>query len=699
MKKVLLSFFISFLITTSLFSQVPDYVPTDGLVGYWPFNGNANDESGNGNHGTVNGATLTTDRNGNANAAYSFDGISNFIEVINSPSINITGSQLSICFWIKFNDVCDGKIKGISKGGYDLGQGYEIVVDSRPSNCISNLAFNGGNGTAAACVFGGYAGQWHFVVSTFSSGNGQIYIDNQQQNSWTGGITPSSILSSNHNLFFGKRTPGNNYAGFLNGQLDDIAIYNRALTPEEITTLYNGTTTITGCTNSTACNYNASAIQDDGSCTFPAQTYLNCAGACLNDANNNGICDEVEATFPSYLPANGLVAWYPFNGNANDESGNGNNGTVNGATLTTDRNGNANSAYSFDGIDNRISLGNIMQDLGSPNSEVTFNIWFKTNSGYMNGSSLGTLICDYKRDGPCCEDAFLCNLIIANNPTRISYNCGEGNIDYISQSASENYLNNQWQFISITRNGSGIQKIFINGNLVDEDFYNSNFNYTPQNFPFEPDWQFGASRWNDGSYVSDYVHFFYGQLDDIAIYNRALTQDEITALYNGTTNNNSGNNNNTSNTTVPAGISYQAVARNAQGTALANTTVQVKFSLITDSLSGTTEYVETHSLSTNSLGLFSAAFGTGTPVTGTWAGINWTHSNKYLKVELDAGNGFVDLGTQQLLSSPFAIRAQSAATIENGDLPIFADNAAAIAGGLTVGKLYRTATGDLKVVY
>jgi hypothetical protein len=45
----------------------------------------------------------------------------------------------------------------------------------------------------------------------------------------------------------------------------------------------------------------------------------------------------------------GLVAHYPFNGNANDESGNGNNGTVNGATLTTDRFGNMNKAYSFDG--------------------------------------------------------------------------------------------------------------------------------------------------------------------------------------------------------------------------------------------------------------------------------------------------------------------------------------------------------------
>ena len=56
------------------FGQVPSYVPTDSLVGYWGFNGNANDESGNGNDGTVNGATLTTDRFGNTNSAYDFDG-------------------------------------------------------------------------------------------------------------------------------------------------------------------------------------------------------------------------------------------------------------------------------------------------------------------------------------------------------------------------------------------------------------------------------------------------------------------------------------------------------------------------------------------------------------------------------------------------------------------------------------------------
>ena len=71
------------LLSISTFAQTPNYVPANGLVGWWPFNGNANDESGNGNHGTVNGATLTADRFGNANMAYGFDGVDDFINLSN----------------------------------------------------------------------------------------------------------------------------------------------------------------------------------------------------------------------------------------------------------------------------------------------------------------------------------------------------------------------------------------------------------------------------------------------------------------------------------------------------------------------------------------------------------------------------------------------------------------------------------------
>jgi hypothetical protein len=92
MKKCLLLTAVVFFGTfTAAIAQVPSYVPTDGLVGWWPFNSNANDESGNGNDGIVNGPTLTEDRNGNAEKAYSFG--DNSITINNSNSLDFTPVQ------------------------------------------------------------------------------------------------------------------------------------------------------------------------------------------------------------------------------------------------------------------------------------------------------------------------------------------------------------------------------------------------------------------------------------------------------------------------------------------------------------------------------------------------------------------------------------------------------------------------------
>jgi hypothetical protein len=74
----------------------------DGLVAYYPFNGNADDESGNGNHGTVYGATITEDRFGNTESAYSFNSVGNydFIGVSNSSSLSNL-EEISVAFWTK----------------------------------------------------------------------------------------------------------------------------------------------------------------------------------------------------------------------------------------------------------------------------------------------------------------------------------------------------------------------------------------------------------------------------------------------------------------------------------------------------------------------------------------------------------------------------------------------------------------------
>ena len=100
MKRYLL-LFIFLSVNASLVAQIPSYIPTDGLVAWYPFNGNANDESGNGNSGTVNGATLTTDKDGNENSAYSFDGSDDFIDI---PFDFEDGETVeSSSFWLRIN--------------------------------------------------------------------------------------------------------------------------------------------------------------------------------------------------------------------------------------------------------------------------------------------------------------------------------------------------------------------------------------------------------------------------------------------------------------------------------------------------------------------------------------------------------------------------------------------------------------------
>ena len=101
MKKNYMRLIVALLFATNLMAQnVPNYVPTNGLVGWWPFNGNANDESGNGNHGTVNGAMLTNDRFENKNLAYDFSELNSFISFKSFFQFH-ENKDASISLWVK----------------------------------------------------------------------------------------------------------------------------------------------------------------------------------------------------------------------------------------------------------------------------------------------------------------------------------------------------------------------------------------------------------------------------------------------------------------------------------------------------------------------------------------------------------------------------------------------------------------------
>jgi hypothetical protein len=242
-------------------AQIPSYVPTNGLVGYWPFNGNANDESGNGNNGTVYGATLTSDRFGNVGKSMQF-GQQQYIEVPTLRQNNI--NAYSISAWFKkpsSNANTDGAIvsgsyPGQTPGGFRLNIGtinrFQWQIEDYPGQ--NGILQNGAGDNNNYCD-----NNWHFVVSTFSSPNGlvsssafKIYIDGNlvhtisNRTNWPtwDTTTYAPINNGNRSTIIGNS--GGNYFGFSNsflGILDDIAIYNRALTQQEISQLYTRTLT------------------------------------------------------------------------------------------------------------------------------------------------------------------------------------------------------------------------------------------------------------------------------------------------------------------------------------------------------------------------------------------------------------------------------------------------------------------------
>jgi hypothetical protein len=230
MKKVMFTAFaVGLSLTANFWAQVPSYVPTNGLVGYWPFNGNANDESGNGNNGTVNGATLTADRNGVANKAYSFDGVSNFISMSNAP---FTTFPFSISGWIYCNDSDFNPIIGLG----ELGPANNTRLYFNSWGQIGTAGMNGISTSSNITPLGNWL-HLVVVVNNYNVNSVLFYLDGVLLAGNTTGGSNNPFPLNNSGFTIGKHTAAG--GGFTNGLIDDIGLWNRALTQQEITALYN----------------------------------------------------------------------------------------------------------------------------------------------------------------------------------------------------------------------------------------------------------------------------------------------------------------------------------------------------------------------------------------------------------------------------------------------------------------------------
>lgn len=201
--------------------------PSSNIVGFWPFNGNANDESVNKNHGTVKGATLVSDRFGNTNSAYYFDGNA-YISIPHSATLSMNES-LSFSVWVK-PEIISGTRMIFGKSNYVSQTNYLLRVKS---SGYLQWEYNGYTENDSVAL---QVNSWHHIVVT-ASGPGQIkkiYINNQLVKETLTSSGPFGFVSNPFTI--GYASYGSEY--FI-GAVDDVRMYNKVLSEIEIDALFN----------------------------------------------------------------------------------------------------------------------------------------------------------------------------------------------------------------------------------------------------------------------------------------------------------------------------------------------------------------------------------------------------------------------------------------------------------------------------
>ncbi len=257
-------------LTATSNAQVPNYVPINGLVGWWPFNGNANDESGNGNNGVVNGASLTTDRFGNVNTSYSFNGLTDFISVLQNSYLSPTNA-ITLAAWVNIDPTIDLPFVGIINKELDVYPSYasyQLITGNSGLNqtgdpgitIITSNSYEWTGVTGAS-----FLNQWVYLVGTYDGNELKCYhngnlVSTISQN--------GPIQYSNTNVEFGRRA-NNNATGlnsYFKGKIDDIGIWSRALDQQEVMVLYNAQS----CSNNLSISPVMSQLQTGSTANFIA---------------------------------------------------------------------------------------------------------------------------------------------------------------------------------------------------------------------------------------------------------------------------------------------------------------------------------------------------------------------------------------------------------------------------------------------
>ena len=271
MRYLLLSSLLALVLAVS--AQIPDYVPTDGLIAWYPFDGNANDESGNGFHGDAQYTTATIDRNGVEDAALKFNGMEGgggSSVVIDHTMLNVGQEEYSIHLWFR-----PANLSQISRALFNTIPHTGIAMTFNNNNSPSYVSYLLGPADAIwdyYYVHGSFndyqTNGWYALTLTKQGADYKKYLNGVLESAY------SAPLSENYNHDVAFRISGISAdVQIFDGDLDDVGFWNRALTQQEVFALHNEESSTTGCTDASACNFNAEANLDDESCEYGC---LNC---------------------------------------------------------------------------------------------------------------------------------------------------------------------------------------------------------------------------------------------------------------------------------------------------------------------------------------------------------------------------------------------------------------------------------------
>jgi len=297
MRQQLLPLFLGLSLT--IHAQLPDYVPQEDLIGWYPLAGDAFDQSANANSGFFEGPTTTFDRFGNPDGARYFDGESDHFQ-ISGASISTTFSALNpvtVSLWVFGSE---GSQDNLGRSLVGKGFSPDMVYDTNPK---SFMLYKENAQDFSFIVYSDHhdwvrmqvqmsdlilQGDWNHLVFRYHGGNDpnslSIFRNGESISACCSTINYGSYTGMNLNdepFILGSRIDeeGNHFLEW-EGALDDLGIWSRDLADEEALELYLSSAPNAGCIDFEACNYNPEAFVDDGSCEYGC---LNCGPGTLWD--------------------------------------------------------------------------------------------------------------------------------------------------------------------------------------------------------------------------------------------------------------------------------------------------------------------------------------------------------------------------------------------------------------------------------